>query len=868
MQAETQINQTAETGAISGPVRWLHLIGAICTMGLCLFAAIDAGKIKPNDGTVWLLGRQQVTVVEVPTRALADGNQLEPGDIILGIGNTLVESPHDAAEILSRQTAGTTVAYLIQRGEDVFRVPVLLSEFRTMDRYYWYYGLLALAYWVIGLLIYIKGSQHQSARLFFQLCLLFAIFFMTNLNRSSYFWGDIITQNAGALARFFLPALFLHFFLIFPEKKHIITRNPILEGLLYILPLVFYVQFTIDQFFGSHAPRIYNTRWLILGSYFSAGVIAMLHSYLRNPDPLQRQRLRILTLGTSLGIIPFLFFTVLLAGRGNDTLAFIGTAPMIVLPLSFSYCIARYRVIQIEVLLRRSLIYSGLTIFTLIVYLLLALGLGTLLLTITGQTSQLATIIATLIAAASLWPVRTYIQAQLDQKFFRSRSNLAVAMQEISQDIPRIIQQDHLITKVGTQMCKLLDIPKLAVYKRGYESAGTWDLLGAAFNTPDELSGVTDYGKLPDCPMELMLDATTRRMEQFSEPYWIESNTTDVVVKNATTREQAELQQRLQERNNLTRAGIRLLVPMLVHGKLVGTMALPDKRGGDSYQLQDLELLTMVAGQVALQMENSRLYEAELVKQKLDEQLTLARSIQSRLLPGHIPDVDGLDLAACNITSAEVSGDYYDVIELGDGRLAIIISDVSGKGIPASLLASSLQACLRAHCENLSSPSEILLRVNRYLHESTDPAHFATLFLAIYDPLTRTMRYCSGGHNPPILRRADGGISLLEKGGLPIGAFDFGTYDEEEVTLAPGDLLFMYTDGLTETVNHEDEEYGTDRVEAALGEKHKLSADNLIEHMRADLINFSGRTQADDDVTLIAMKINQSKPGNPSAATP
>jgi phosphoserine phosphatase RsbU/P len=130
------------------------------------------------------------------------------------------------------------------------------------------------------------------------------------------------------------------------------------------------------------------------------------------------------------------------------------------------------------------------------------------------------------------------------------------------------------------------------------------------------------------------------------------------------------------------------------------------------------------------------------------------------------------------------------------------------------------------------------------------------------------MRYCSGGHNPPILRRADGGISLLEKGGLPIGAFDFGTYDEEEVTLAPGDLLFMYTDGLTETVNHEDEEYGTDRVEAALGEKHKLSADNLIEHMRADLINFSGRTQADDDVTLIAMKINQSKPGNPSAATP
>lgn len=859
-----QTNQTGET-AVGGPVRWLHLIGAICTMGLCLFAAVDASKIKPNDGTVWLLGRQQVTIVEVPNRALAPNNQLQPGDIILGIGNTVVQSPQDAAKVLSLQEAGTSVAYLIQRGEETMILPVLLTEFRAMDRYYWYYGLLALAYWVIGLLIYIKGNQHQSARLFFQLCLLFAIFFMTNLNQSSYFWGDIITQNAGALARFFLPALFLHFFLIFPEKKHFVTRNPIIEGMIYILPLVFYVQFTIDQFFGTHAPRIYNTRWLILGTYFSIGVIAMLHSYLHNPDPLQRQRLRILTMGTTLGIIPFLLFTVLLSGRSNDTLAFIGTAPMIVLPLSFSYCIARYRVIQIEVLLRRSLVYSGLTIFTIIVYLLMALGLGTLLLTVFGQTSQLATIIATLIAAASLWPVRTYIQAQLDHKFFRSRSNLAVAMQEISQDIPRIIQQDHLITKVGTRICQLLDIPKLAVYKRGDEGAGTWLLLGAAFNTHDELAHDTSALSLPDCPMELALSATTRRMEQFSEPYWIESSGHEAAVKNATTREQAELQQRLLERNNLTQAGIRLLVPMLVHGKLVGTMALPDKRGGDNYQVQDLELLAMVAGQVALQMENSRLYEAELIKQKLDEQLTLARSIQSRLLPSHIPDVDGLDLAACNITSAEVSGDYYDVIEMSDGCLAIIISDVSGKGIPASLLASSLQASLRAHCESRKSPSEILERVNLYLHQSTDPSHFATLFLAIYDPLRQSLRYCSGGHNPPILRRGDGRVELLEKGGLPIGAFDFGTYEEGEVALAPGDLLFMYTDGLTETVNQAEEEFGTDRVESALHEKHNLNADNLIGHIRDELQRFSGRVQADDDVTLIAMKIKHLNPGNPTA---
>ena len=850
----------------SGVTRWLQLIGAVCTLGLCIFGAIDAGKIRPNDGTVWLLGGEKVTIIDVPASADAPDNLLSPGDIVLGIGNTLVESPQDAARVLSRQQVGATVAYLIQRGEEIIRVPVRLTAFRTADRYFLYYGFLALAYWVIGLLVYLRGGEHQSARLFFRLCLLFAIFFMTNLNRSSYFWGDIITQNAGALARFFLPAIFLHFFLIFPEKKYFITRHPAIEGLIYILPLLFYIQFTIDQFFGSHTPRIYNTRWLILGTFFTVGVISMMHSYLSNPDPLQRQRLRILTFGTLGGILPFLLFTVLPGGRGGDTLAFIGTAPMIAVPLSFSYCIARYRVIQIEVLLKRSLIYTLLTATTLVIYLLLALGLGALLLKISRQTSQIATIIATLISAASLWPLRTRIQSTLDQRFFRSRSNLAVAMQEIGLEIPRIIQQDVLIASIGNRICKLLDLPKLAVYHRG-EGDDPWTLIGAAFNESDDLSGTTP-DDLPSCPSTLELTATTKRLEQFNEPYWIEGSTASLDFRNATTREQAELQQRLIERDSLHGIGMRLLVPMQVHGKLLGALALPDKRGGDDFQLQDLELLSMVAGQVALQMENSRLYETELSKQKLEAQLTLARSIQSRLLPGTIPRVDGLELAACNITSAEVSGDYYDLIEMPDGRIVIIICDVSGKGIPASLLASSLQACLRAHCENLDAPSEILLRVNRYLHSSTDPSHFATLFLAIYDPATRRLRYCSGGHNPPILRHRDGSIRLLEKGGLPIGAFDFGLYDEEELELAPGDLLFMYTDGLTETVDGEDEEFGTERVEEILHAWNAHNAENILQQMRKDLQEFSGRIEADDDVTLIAMKIKEQTAGNPSAAIP
>ncbi len=838
---------------------WFHVVVALGTLALCIFAGVDAGKVRPNDGTVWLLGRQDVTVVEVTPRTGAD-SYLEPGDVIRGIGQTLVNSPQAAAKALGEQEIGDRVPYLIERDGRLLRVPVDLTSFRTADRFFLYYAALSAIYWIVGLMIYLRGSEHLAARLFFRLCMVFAVFFVTNLSRSSYFWGDIITQNAGALARFLVPAIFLHFFLVFPEKKLTVTRFPVIEPLLYVLPAVFYVQFTMDQFFGAHAPRIYGMRWLILGSYFSAGVLALVHTYVRLRDPIQKQRLRILTLGTLAGILPFLVFTVLLGERAGSDVAFLGIAPMILVPGAFAYGIARYRVMQIEVLLRRSLMYSSLTVGLLVLYLAAVLALGAVLLRLTGQTSQVATIIATLLAAAVLWPLRGSFQGQLDRRFFRTRGNLAAALQEFGQEIPRLIQFETLVGRIGTRLCELLDVPKIAVY-RPLESEGStrWSLAGAARS-----GGDVDAGDL--CPETLDLEATARRLAQFNEPYWVEHSGSRLSMKSAATREQAELLQRLDERDRLADHGMALLVPMLAQDHLVGVFALPAKRGGDGYQIQDLELLTMVAGQMALQMENSRLYEEELKKQKLEEQLTLARSIQSRLLPGQLPDVPGVDLAATNITSAEVSGDYYDTILLDDGRLAVIISDVSGKGVPASLLASSLQASLRAHCVGSDSPAQILGRVNAYLHESTDPSHFATLFLAIYDPASRSLRYSSGGHNAPILRRGDGSLRLLEVGGLPIGAFDFGTYEEEEILCEDGDVLFMYTDGLTESLSPDGEEFGTDRVEQLLGDRWQLAAPDLLTTMHSELRTFCGSDQADDDVTLVALKILQADEAGRSEA--
>jgi len=841
--------------------RGAHLAIGVLAVAFSIFAGIDVNKERPHDGTVWLLGRPELVVLEVLDREGVEPPPLRRGDQILGIANQLVRSPQDAAALLQRQKVDSTVNYLVRRDGQNLVLPVQLAPIRVTDLKYLINVVLALIYLTIGALTYLKSRNEEPVRLFFLMCLLFTVYFMTNLTRTSYFWGDILTQNGGALARFLLPPLFLNFFLIFPEKKLVLTRHPFLAPLLFLLPVMFYIRFTLNQFFGSEGASIGTTHWLILSLYFVGGLVALLHGYFNFRDPLQKERVRILTLGTLGGVLPFLVFKIGLEEMwARYQWAELGAAPLVAIPISFGYCIARYRVMQVEFLLKRSLLYSLITGATLLGYLALVLAVGGVILQLTGPTSQLVSVGATLAIAALLWPARSRVQGIVDRKFFRTRDNLATLMEEFSREIPHLIQRDTLLQKVGSRLCDVLELPALGVYL-GHGDGGdrTWRL--SARVTPPSVPGV-NRGRsaapdLTDYPPGISLAATVRILERRSEPFWVEPPPTSRLENRlAITREQAEMVARFAEQEELFEAGIVLLVPLATQGRLVGLFALPAKPAGEAYRLPEIQLLTMVAGQVALQIENARLYEEEVAKQKLEEEMALARTIQSRLLPSSLPSLPGVDLGAVNISSRQVSGDYYDMILKEDGCLGIVIADVSGKGMPASLLASNLQAALRAQCDTDSSPGTILGRVNRQLHASTDPHHFATLFLCIFNPRQRTLHYSSGGHNAPILLRHHGEIELLDKGGLPLGAFEFGEYEEGEITLEQGDLLFLYTDGLTESKDPtEDLEFGEERLNELLKQNRDLAIDSLIDKVHEELKTFSGRQEADDDITLVALKI-------------
>ncbi|MEN8008262.1 MAG: SpoIIE family protein phosphatase [Candidatus Krumholzibacteriota bacterium] len=850
--------------------RGTHLTIGVLTVLAVLFSGYDATKVRPSDGTVWLLGRPKLEVLDLVERKVGPPTPLQRGDLIDGIGNTVINSPQHAAQILSRQTPGTTVPYNVYRNGKLVYPPlqVPLTSTRVNLRDYSVNVVLALVYLIIGFAVYLRSGNERPASLFFLLCMMFALYFMTNLQQASYFLGAIVTQNMGAFARFMLPAVFLHFFLVFPRKKLTLTRHPFLAPLLYIMPLMFYLRFTLDQFIGAEGAKINATSWIVLGLYYVFGLAALLHGYFSYRDPLMRQRVRILTFGTLAAVIPFLIFKIGLEELTFQTgLTRLGAVPLAAIPISFGYCVARYQVLQIDLLMKRTLAYGLLMGLIWIAYLGGVWWLGSKILTLVPGSSPLVAAGTTLAIAAALWPARARAQIALDRRFYHSRDNMASLIEEFSKEIPRLIQRDQLLDKVGRRLRDVLDLPGMAVYLVDpAEEFPTFDLVANVRSKPAVSDLSEDAPHDPDAvrqveearyPKQLVLQAVSSVLQKEGEPFFVSAVDMEAASdRQSITREQVELKARAKEQNFLLDNGFQLLIPMITQSHLVGIVGLPDRPGDGEYQIHELQLLTIVAGQVALQIENSRLYEEEIAKQKLEEEMAMARRIQARLLPASLPSIKGVQMDAVNISSKQVSGDYYDLIEREDGRLAIIIADVSGKGMPASILASNIQAALRAQCYTCESPALVLERINLQIHASTDPQHFATLFLAVFDPESRELIYSSGGHNAPVLMRNDGTLELLEKGGLPLGAFDFGSYEEGSVQLEMGDLLFLYTDGLTETKDPAGEdEFGEDRLNHLLRTRRKADVDEVFRSVNRGLAEFSGREDADDDITMVGLKI-------------
>lgn len=244
-----------------------------------------------------------------------------------------------------------------------------------------------------------------------------------------------------------------------------------------------------------------------------------------------------------------------------------------------------------------------------------------------------------------------------------------------------------------------------------------------------------------------------------------------------------------------------------------------------------------------------------LEKRRMDEELKLAAAIQARQRPAAWPTMSNWELSGFSSSCREIGGDYYDCFERGkDTRVILALGDVAGKGAGAALLMSSLHAAVRAHSRAGTSVSKLMPEINQYIYESTPPEKFVTLFYAELDPSSGSLQYSNAGHPPPLVAHCSGEVARLEAGGIPIGIFPDASYGQGEVTLEPGDVLLLYSDGVSESLNEQEEEFGERRLIDTVRQIPEFPASGLRDRIKETLARFVGAAEPSDDAALVVVK--------------
>lgn len=354
------------------------------------------------------------------------------------------------------------------------------------------------------------------------------------------------------------------------------------------------------------------------------------------------------------------------------------------------------------------------------------------------------------------------------------------------------------------------------------------------------------------------LEVMARRGYTDREEIRISKTIIEVVLeaKNAILTLDARSDERFDSAVSILMQGIRsiLCVPLVNNDReVIGLIYLDDRLASEVFTESALRLVGLIANMAAVKVENCYLLEQQIEKKRMEEQLAVGSQIQRGLLPSEEPLIEGYELFAGYQSCFEVGGDYYDFIQKEDGKLALVIADISGKGVGAALLMAVLQASLRALVNTVADPAELIRQLNRVLVDSSPHNKFATIFYAELNPATHELEYVSGGHNPTLLAVGDE-IRELSSSGPVVGIVPGATFRSHRVELPPGSTLVLYTDGVTELNDELGEEFGCDRLAAVVLESHGQDLRWLVERVHDRMVAFARSHRFDDDSTLVVLR--------------
>ena len=472
------------------------------------------------------------------------------------------------------------------------------------------------------------------------------------------------------------------------------------------------------------------------------------------------------------------------------------------IPISFAIAIFKYRLMNIDVIIRRTVMYTMLTGVIFVLYAILVAGLGTALVKFGGIQNTTVLIASTAVIAIVAVPLRTKMQQLVDRNLFRERRDYPLALRNLGNAVATANEVDAFLRYSAEEIQQAVQNRFVLIAVRREREFVAAAKVGVA----DEILG------------SLRIAADSISFEAKNVP------------------------------DALRRLGTTFVVPIAAHRQPVGLIALGRRLSDEEFLPPDVEFIVAAASQIGIGMESVRLRDEEVDFEQ-------ARSMQQILLPKSIPQLPGFEISGIWQPARSVGGDYFDVLALGAGRVGICIADVAGKGMPAALLMANLQAAVKATASRDAAPSAVCERVKTIVIPNLAGGKFISFFYAVLDAPTQTLTYCNAGHNPPVIARSGGTIERLMRGGPAVcRLFQDAVHEQETIELHSGDRLVLFTDGVSEARRGE-EEFGEDRLIELLLTHRARPAKELQQHILAHLRDFTAGEYS-DDVTMVVVSVD------------
>lgn len=752
------------------------------------------------------------------------------------IGERSVGSGEDYETVTGQLSIGSPIPITTVFPDGTLRVypSVRVTTFPAVDlaRFFWLPFIVGLAYLAIGFWIYRMRGGIASSRAFALFCISAA------LANGLYF--DLISTHVlsslWTIAISFLGSTLIVLALVFPEEWAEGKKSEFFRYLPYGISLGLAI-WGVIVLRNQSDPWAYVNPWRFsyiftsIGIFFFIGV--MLYRQFTHPSTATRQQARIVLWGSLFAFLPIALWMLApylglqIPWNPGWFLPF-----LLFFPISIAIAILRYRLWDIDVIVNRTLVYGLLTIVLVLVYITSILILQRTFETLTGERSDLAAVVSTLVIVALFIPFRRFVQDFVDRRFYRRRYNAVKTIETFSTSLQDEVDLERVIQRMEAVIRETI-LPT---------QVNTWLAVGSGYRVYQSDGSFS----LADGDLDI-----NQNQIVFDDPIL------DSFRQVPGTIDLEQLETEFDSIRLLLNLGYKFIVPLITRGELIGWMSLGKRLSEQDYSSDDRLLLSRLAMQVAPTVRVAQLaaeQQAEAIqRERLEQELLVASRIQTGLLPKELPKFDDWHTTAFYQPAREVGGDFYEFKYFSDGRLGIFIGDVTDKGVPAAMVMATTRTLLLAIAQESLSPGKVLERVNDLIQVDIPASMFVTCFYAILDPRDGRLVFANAGHNLPF-RLSKHAVTELKAAGMPIGLMPDMSYDVHETVIEPGDYLIFYTDGLVEAHNEQREMFGSNRLKTLFIE---YSGEDmaLLDHLLLELDAFTGPIQEqEDDITIVVVK--------------